>query len=420
MREALMRASALLAGVLCVAGSAADTLQLAVGDPERKDHKAPVVLDAITDARTGEILAPDELARRLAGTRLLFIGEEHTNSEFHRVQKRVIESLVASGRKVLIGLEMFPYTQQSVLDRWLRGKLGERQFLEHWHQHWSYHWGYYQDIFEYAREHRLPLIAVNVPREVVKIARKEGFEAFDEKTRRHLPPRIDTESEEHRRLFAASFAIDDALHAAIPQAQREGLYRAQCTWDAAMGWNSAQALEQHGGADSIMIVLLGSGHVAYGLGAERQLAGYFKDDMRSLIPVSVRGEDGTEVNFVQASYADFLWGVPRGIGPEFPVLGVLLAGALGSTPTKIIQVEKNSVAALAGVEVGDVLVRMDGQAIESSVSLQRYMARYQWGDAATLEIERGEESRYLTLVFRRALEEPSHGPWRSGSGNGTP
>ena len=42
-----------------------------------------------------------------------------------------------------------------------------------------------------------------------------------------------------------------------------------------MGWNALQALRTHGGDKAIMVVLVGSGHVAYGLGAERQARLWF-------------------------------------------------------------------------------------------------------------------------------------------------
>ncbi len=48
------------------------------------------------------------------------------------------------------------------------------------------------------------------------------------------------------------------------------MQRAQCTWDATMGYNAIQAFEAHAGeageGEAIMVVFAGSGHVAYGLG----------------------------------------------------------------------------------------------------------------------------------------------------------
>lgn len=398
-----MRFAALLAGLAITASSAADVLHLTIGDPARKELEARVVLDGITDTRSGELLAPGELARRLASTNILFVGEEHTSVDSHRVQLQSIEALVAAGREVLIALEMFPYTRQDVLDRYARGELAEQDFMAAWYEYWSHHWNYYRPIFEYARSKRLPLIAVNVPREAVRLARTQGFDAFDAETRRRLPPVVDIASDEHRRMFAASFAGDDALHSTLPEKELEGIYRAQATWDAAMGWNSMQALGERGGDDAIVVVLLGSGHVAYGLGAERQIASHFKGTIRSLIPVRVRDENGRDVSSVQASYADFVWGVPPAAGPEFPVLGVSLAGSLGRNPTRVIQVETGSSAEQAGVQVGDILLSLDAHEIKSSATLQRAISGFAWGDAGVLQVKRGEENKRIPVAFRRVL-----------------
>src|SRR5512144_1066620 len=118
MRSFRLSTAALLALLLCApAARASDKiLHLAIGDPARKDREAPLVLDGLTDTKTGDAITPDELAKRLSATRLLLLGEEHTSVEFHGVQLRVLQALIRSGRHVLIGLEMYPYTEQRFLD----------------------------------------------------------------------------------------------------------------------------------------------------------------------------------------------------------------------------------------------------------------------------------------------------------------
>ena len=69
-----------------VVHSATEVFHLAIGDPERRDTEVGIVLDGIVDTRAGQIITPEELARRLADTGILFIGEDHTNMDFHRVQ----------------------------------------------------------------------------------------------------------------------------------------------------------------------------------------------------------------------------------------------------------------------------------------------------------------------------------------------
>ena len=62
-----------------------------------------------------------------------------------------------------------------------------------------------------------------------------------------MPETVNTDSDEHRQLFRAYFEDDDAVHVTISEEQWEGMFRAQCTWDAAMGFNARMALERHGG-----------------------------------------------------------------------------------------------------------------------------------------------------------------------------
>ncbi|MEZ5497788.1 MAG: ChaN family lipoprotein [Steroidobacteraceae bacterium] len=395
-----------LAGALLLAGLAMarePVYQMRLGDPDRAQRLAPVQLDGITASDSGESLSPAGLARSLANARILFIGEEHTNFEFHRVQLEVIRALHEAGREVLIGLEMFRYTDQAMLDRWNAGEIALADFPSEskWYEVWSHQWGYYRDIFAYARDQHIPMYGINVPREVVRTVRAKGFAALESEAQQHMPPHIDITSADHRKLFRAYFDEDDALHSQMSPEALEGMYQAQTTWDGAMAWNAMKALQAHGGKDAIMVVFIGSGHVAFGLGSVRQIRPHFKERIATLIPVWVREEDGTPVASVRASYADYVWGVPPTAGPGLPELGVSLMGSVGKEPTKLIRVDRNSSAAAAGLKVGDILRKLGGQTIDSNAALQRVCADYRWGEAVPVVIERGGETRTLELVFRR-------------------
>ncbi len=391
------------AAVTAAAATRADPQQLALGDAARRNRKARVRLDGITDTRAGEIIAAGELARRLADVRVLFIGEEHTNGEFHRAQLRVIEALHAAGRKVIVGLEMFPWTLTTPLERWSRGELTEAQFLDEadWYEYWSHHWNGYRDIFLFARDRHLRMVGINAPREVVRSVRASGLDSLDAETRRHMPPTIDISSADHRVLVQSYFDTEDPLHSRMSPEQAEGLYQAQVTWDAAMGWNAGQALSTPADPKEIVVVLIGSGHAAYGLGSQRQLAPHFQGRIASLIPVTVRNEEGRPVPTVSAGYADFLWGVPWTAQPTDPVLGVSLMGRAGKEPSKIIQIDAGSTADQAGLKVGDVLRELDGVRIDGTTALQRKIGDYRWGDAAQLVFERDGKTQTLEIVFRR-------------------
>jgi aminopeptidase N len=365
-------------------------LHMPLGDPQRRDREVPLVLDGITDTANGNLITPAQLAEKLSDTGILFIGENHTNMDFHQIQFRIIKELHKAGREVLIGLEMFPYTQQQSLNDWNSRLYTEEGFVElaKWYEYWGYNWAYYRDIFLFARENGIKMYAVNTPRAIVRATREKGFDNLTEEEAIALPPQgVADVTDEQREMYKAFFDEDDTLHRAISDEQLEGMFRAQTTWDATMGWNALQALKRHGSPDAIMVVLIGAGHVTFGLGAERQIIPYFEGRISSVIPVPVIDDAGDPVESVRASYANFVWGVAEEADPLFPVLGVSLMGSLGSNPMQIIQVSGDSVGEHAGLLVGDVLLAMDGEPVDSRGALLEKTATYRWGDGKEMELQ---------------------------------
>ncbi len=383
---------------------AQEPANLPIGDPARRDKTVELLLDGIHDAATGETITPKELATRLADVRLVFVGESHTSIEYHNVQRRLIEELTAAGRKVFVGLEMYPYTEQAWLDKWSAGELTEDAFLKdsRWYKNWGYHWLYYRDIFAFSRDHKIRMFGVNTPREVVAAVRKRGFANLTPEEAARIPSKIDTDSAEHKRLFKAYFAPEDSLHTTgMTDEQFTAMYNAQATWDATMGYNAVQALQKFGDKNTIMVVLIGSGHVAYGLGAERQAKLWFDGKIASVIPMAVANDKG-EKPVVRASYANFVWGVAPEKASQFPTLG-LSTGQKKDNAYPVIAVQPGSVAAQAGFKVGDILVSMDGVAITDTEVTNQLMARKRWGDDAEFKVKRGAEELALKAYFRRTL-----------------
>ncbi len=380
------------------------TLHLAIGDPARKDKEAPVVLDGITDTRTGEVITPSELPKRLAGARLVLVGESHTDMDYHLCELRVLQELAGAGRPVLVGLEMYPYPEQRFLDDWVNGRLTEEAFLRdsRWYENWGYNWLYYRDIFLFAREHKLRMVALNAPRDVVTAVRKKGFKNLTPEEAAHIPADIDTSSPEHRVLFKSYFeGGGDPLHSGMTDAQWDAMIAAQSTWDATMAFHAVQALQEPGGRDAVMVVLVGSGHVVYGLGIQYQAARHFQGKIATVVPVNVRDGEGHEVKTVQASYADFIWGVPAQTDPLYPSLGLSTNPVEGEKALKVILVSEKTPAAKAGVQVGDVIVSLDGTTVPDRETLNRLIAAKRWGDEAALTVRRGSETKTLRVILRR-------------------
>jgi S1-C subfamily serine protease len=67
----------------------------------------------------------------------------------------------------------------------------------------------------------------------------------------------------------------------------------------------------------------------------------------------------------------------------------------------VIDVEKDSPAARAGLKVQDVLVSFDGAAVPDRETLSRAMAAKRWGDAAAVVVRRGEANVPVPVLLRR-------------------
>src|SRR6185436_9170242 len=174
-----------------------------------------------------------------------------------------------------------------------------------------------------------------------------------ESDKQHLPPRIDIDSADHLAFFRASFDDDSSMHGSMPESMLKSMQTAQATWDASMGYNSVKVLKA-APADSILVVLVGSGHVAYGVGIERQAKQWFDGKITTLIPVPVQDSEDKPVANVKASYANFVWGIPFERSSLYPSLGFSTTDTGGAR--KIIAIEKDSIAAQSGFQVNDEVV----------------------------------------------------------------
>ena len=87
-------------------------------------------LGAWIDPSNGNQIDEFSLMHDLATRQVVLLGETHTIAEIHRWQLHVATIIRFIRRNVAVGFEMFPRRVQPVLDEWVAGELGSRQFLE--------------------------------------------------------------------------------------------------------------------------------------------------------------------------------------------------------------------------------------------------------------------------------------------------
>ena len=115
----------------------------------------------------------------LKQNRIVLVGEHHSNISHHEAQVDVIRTLKESGGQVAVGLEMFRSDSQQALDRWVAGNIGEEDFLAIFYDNWGYSWENYRVIFDYARENKIPLIGLNVSRDITRQVSRQGFASLN-------------------------------------------------------------------------------------------------------------------------------------------------------------------------------------------------------------------------------------------------
>lgn len=271
-------------------------------DPHRLPIGRPGEVQAqrgLTDLRTGRPAVLADVVRSADGLRFVLVGESHTSPEHHQLQAQIIDALAQAGRSVVVGFEMFTRPNQENLAPWSAGLWTEEQFVQRadWKSQWGFDFSIYRPIFEAVRKHRLPMVALNVPRDWVRAVGRGGPGALTEEQKSQLPP-LYLQNRQHRTIFEAMLGGHPVTGAA-----GENMYAAQVLWDEGMADTALKYFESKPGtSNSVMVIVAGSGHVMYGQGISWRIAR--RTGEKSLIVVAI---DGTAPRTVAKGLADFVF-----------------------------------------------------------------------------------------------------------------
>jgi len=180
---------------------------------------------------------------------------------------RLIQDLVAKGKNVVIGLEMFERSQQPVLDKWSQGLLTEEEFLKEvqWETTWGMDYELYKDILDEVKKHRLKVLALNVQRDLVRRVAQNGIKKLSPEDKKKLPE-MDATDKQHR-------AYIKSIYKGHQGGSAEGFknfYQAQSLWDESMAETLSEFLKSSDGEGKTVLVFAGSGHVAFGFGIPKR------------------------------------------------------------------------------------------------------------------------------------------------------
>ncbi|BCS52800.1 ChaN family lipoprotein [Geobacter sp. SVR] len=218
-----------------------------------------------------------DVVSNVASADVIFIGEVHNNTQHHQAQLDVLRSLQAKKLPLAIGLEMFTPEDQQKLDDWTGGTLDEESFMAVFSRNWSYGWPLYRDLFVFARDNRIPLIALNTPKPVISRLIAQGRATLQES---EIPPKISWTLNKSQSDYMSTIARQ-VFGDKAPDTFAARLCESQALRNSGMAWNIARYKRKHA-ADKV-VVLAGTWHAVKN-GVPEQLSAYGKLTYKVILP----------------------------------------------------------------------------------------------------------------------------------------
>jgi uncharacterized iron-regulated protein len=335
-----------------------------------------------------------EMARR----DVVLLGEQHTETDHHQWQLQTLSALHALRPDMVIGFEVFPRRAQPALDRWVAGELTVREFLDQsgWNKFWSAPPELYLPLFQFARINRIRMVALNVDEKLTKAIAAKGWDAIPPAERegvgRPVPP-----VEAYRDMLFEVYREHATMHGAKKAEPRKTdpafryFIESQTTWDRAM----AEALAGAAAGKSLVVGIIGSGHLRFGHGVPHQLRSLGVQSIGTLLPLDA----DTECTNLRAGMADAVFTLPQQaqVKPEPPRLGVRLEQNEGTV--SIADVTAGSLAERSGLRAGDRLMEVGGSPATRIAPVIATVRQQPDGSWLPMRIKRGEETLELVIKF---------------------
>lgn len=246
----------------------------------------------------------DQVYQSLPREGFILLGEHHANTAHHQWQLKLIKQLRKQQNKLVLGLEMLPRSSQSALDKWIAGNLTKDEFIKAsgWLEYWSFNFEDYYPILDYARQNKIPLIALNVSHQLLQGIKQVGWDAVPENHREGVGNPAKPLKNYVRKL-AKSFTRHGKPGEPVDKIAFLHFLQQQLTWDRAMAEALSKASMQH--SDSLVIALMGSWHIIDKEGVPHQMKDLGHENVTTLVPWS----EHIDCDSVTPTFADAIYGL---------------------------------------------------------------------------------------------------------------
>lgn len=201
----------------------------------------------------------EEVIRKNKSKRLIFVGEDHTSLSDHHLQLKVMKAMKKQGKNFVVGVEWFQRPFQVHLDDYISGKVNEENFLRQseYFNRWGFDFRYYREILEYARKHKIRILALNASRELTKEISKKGLRGLSSERRSLLPASYDFSNKDYIKRLKEIFEMHGHQKTRNSKAFQRFL-EVQLTWDETMASEISKFLRKN--EKQRILVFAGRGH----------------------------------------------------------------------------------------------------------------------------------------------------------------
>ena len=307
-----------------------------------------------------------------AARKIVYLGEYHDRFSHHNIQLQIIQELHKKDPKLAIGMEMFQRPFQPTLDEYVSGAIDEREFLNRseYYKRWGYDYNLYKPILDFARRDRVPVVALNMRKEITEKVSKEGMDALTDEERNELPAETDFADEDYRHRIRQAFD----QHKSPGEKNFDFFLQAQVLWDETMAESIDEYLKKN--ADRRIAVIAGGGHLVYGNGIPKRV---FR---RNGLPYTIILNDGE----IERDIADFI------IFPQ-PLDGMTAPRLLATFKEEkgrlvINDFVQESPAKAAGLRADDAIVSLDNVPVNSLQDIKLALFYKDKGDIMKIKVVR--------------------------------
>jgi uncharacterized iron-regulated protein len=360
--------------------------------------KEPIGPEEIFRFPDGERVSFFQLMGELHLVSVIFVGENHDQIKHHDIQVKLLQGLREMGKEVVVAMEMFERSQQSVLDRWSYRLLTEKGFLEEvkWDMTWGMDYHLYKGILDEIRDQGLKLLGLNIERDLIRKVAENGIEGLSREDRGKLPE-MDLADGQHRRYILSIYKS----HHGGSAKDFENFYQAQCLWDEAMAETLFRFLQSPEGSGKTVVVLAGNGHVVFDFGIPKR---FYRRGPAPYKTIMLKEWKKIEEDFAftgnSSPPADFLWITePNPPEKKRPRIGVMLKEREDAKGLWIEKVIPESPAEKAGFLPGDQVVAVEGKESTKVKDIHEAFSQKGWGKELTFTILREGLKKEITIML---------------------